>query len=321
MLGSTSALAISTLNQFQSVTVAPQSGGSGKPTWRHAVYGDSIFAGYVAGGGLFGLPGQTRRNAAYVESEYLANKWNVNIDHQGRCVSGAVASQIFSRMQTDVSYMQASNTRIVSFEMCGNDFLQARSTFRGASGCDETVIQNALTTCKSYMAQAMDYINSKAPAGTVKMVMNIYYPGFDADRTTTKSGCGGRTNMDVFLPYLAKSNWAACDLARQKGFLCGDSFADFMAADYDRNGDGTIDSQALRYVPGESESSYVTRISQTLKGTLVDSNGKLLSASTSVDYLQKDDTHPTYTTTNFSAADTWGHNRAGASLARNNSSF
>jgi lysophospholipase L1-like esterase len=320
-LVSSPALAISTLNQFQSVTVAPQSGGSGKPTFRHAVYGDSIFAGYVAGGGIFGLPGQTRRNGAYVESEYLANKWNANIDHQGRCVSGAVASQIYSRIQSDVSYMQASNTRIVSFEMCGNDYLKARSTFRGASGCDESGILAALNTCKSYMGQTMDYINANATAGAVKMVANIYYPDFEADRTTTKSGCGGRSNLDVFLPYLAKSNWAACDLARQKGFLCADSFAEFMAADYDRNGDGTIDSAALKYVPGESEASYVTRIATTLKATLIDSNGKLLNASTSVDYLQKDNTHPTYTTTNYSAPDNWGHNRLGASMSRNNGSF
>jgi lysophospholipase L1-like esterase len=320
-LFSSQAFAISTLNQFQSVTVAPQSGGSGKPTYRHAVYGDSIFAGYVAGGGWFGLPGQTRRNGAYVESEYLANKWNANISHVGRCVSGAVASQIYSRMQTDVSYMQASNTRIVSFEMCGNDYLKARTTFRGAAGCDETVIANALTTCKSYLGQAMDFINANATAGSVKMVMNIYYPDFAADRTTTKSGCGGRSNMDVFLPYMAKNNWAVCDLARQKGFLCADSFAEYMGADYDRNGDGSIDSAALKYVFGESETSYVTRIATTLKATLIDSNGKLLNASTSVDYLQSDNTHPTFTTTNYSAPDYWGHNRIGAAMSRNNSSF
>ena len=320
-LVSSSAFAVSTLNQFQSVTVAPQSGGSGKQTFRHVVYGDSIFAGYVAGGGIFGLPGQTRRNGAYVESEYLANKWNANIDHQGRCVSGAVASQIYSRMQTDVSYMQKSNTRIVSFEMCGNDFLKARTTFRSASGCDESGLQAALNTCKSYVGQTMDYINAHANAGSVKMVMNLYYPDFAADQTTTKSGCAGRSNLDVFLPYLAHSNWAVCDLARQKGFKCADSFAEVMGSDYDRNGDGTVDSQALKYVSGETEASYVTRIAQTLKVTLVDPNVKLLNASTSVDYLQSDNTHPTYTTTNFSASDYWGHNRLGAALSRNNASF
>jgi hypothetical protein len=314
----TPAFAVSTLNQFQSVTVSPQSGGSGKPTYRHAVYGDSIFAGYVAGGGIFGLPGQTRRNAAYVESEYLANQWNTNIDVQGRCVSGAVASQIFSRMQQDVAYMQTANTRVVSFEMCGNDYLSARSTFRGGSGCNEQPLAAALDTCKRYMAQAMDFINQRATAGSVKMVMNIYYPGFNTDRNAVKSACGGRSNMDVFLPYLARSNWAACDLARQKGFLCADAFADFMASDYDRNGDGTVDAVALRYRAGESEQSYDSRITEALKGTLVDSNAKYVNANTTVDYLQSDDTHPTFTTTNFSAFDRWGHNRAGHALSRNN---
>jgi len=152
-------------------------------------------------------------------------------------------------------------------------------------------------------------------------VMNLYYPDFASDLATKKAACGGRTNLDVFLPYLAHSNWSVCDLAKQKGFKCADSFAEFMAADYDRNADGAVDSAALKYVSGETESSYVTRISQTLKGTLVDPNLKLLNASTSVDYLQSDNIHPTFTTTNYSAPDNWGHNRLGAAISRNNASF
>ena len=57
----------------------------------------------------------------------------------------------------------------------------------------------------------------------------------------------------------------------------------------------TIDSDGLRYVPGESEASYVTRITTTLKSTLRDANAKFVSASSSYDYIQSDDTHPTYT--------------------------
>ena len=33
-----------------------------------------------------------------------------------------------------------------------------------------------------------------------------------------------------------------------------------MGADYDSNGDGQVDSDALKYVAGETEASYVTRI-------------------------------------------------------------
>ncbi|MGQ0505750.1 MAG: SGNH/GDSL hydrolase family protein [Myxococcaceae bacterium] len=316
------ALAVSTLNQFQSVTVQPRTPPSQqRPAVRHAVYGDSIFAGYVAGGGWFGLPGQTQRNAAYVESEALAEKWGVNIDHQGRCVSGATASQIYSRLQSDVSYMRAPNVRMISFEMCGNDYLRARDTFRNAAGCDGTPIGDALATCRQHLALAMDFINANAPAGALKMVMTIYYPGFDADRRVSKAACGGRSNAEIFIDYLAAGNWTTCDLARQKGFHCGDSFADFMAADFDWNGDGQIDSVALRYVPGESETTYVTRIARILRDTLNDANRKRLSEDTSVDYIQKDDVHPTFSSEAFSPADFWGHNRAGASLSRHNASF
>ena len=89
-------------------------------------------------------------------------------------------------------------------------------------------------------------------------------------------------------------NYWMCEYARQKGFKCNDDFAQYMGADYDSNGDGKIDSEALKYVAGESESSYVTRITSTLKPTLRDANTHFVSSSSSYDYIQSDDTHPTY---------------------------
>jgi len=56
-----------------------------------------------------------------------------------------------------------------------------------------------------------------------------------------------------------------------------------------------IDSNALRYVAGESESSYVTRITSTLRSTIRDANTHFVSSSSSYDYIQSDDVHPTYT--------------------------
>jgi hypothetical protein len=90
-------------------------------------------------------------------------------------------------------------------------------------------------------------------------------------------------------------NYWMCDFARQKGFLCADNFAQYMGADYDRNHDGAVDSDALRYVAGESEASYVNRITTTLRSTIRDSNAHLVSRKASYDYIQSDDTHPTYT--------------------------
>ena len=125
------------------------------------------------------------------------------------------------------------------------------------------------------------------------------YPGYNADNAL--SGCndpttGQKVNKQTkFLPYLARSNWRACNFANTYGFKCADSFAQYMGADYDANGDGQIDSDALAYVQGESEAAYVTRITATLRSTIRDANTHFVSASTSYDYIQSDDTHPTYT--------------------------
>ena len=100
--------------------------------------------------------------------------------------------------------------------------------------------------------------------------------------------------QETFLPYIARMNWRACNFAAQKGFACADSFAQYMAADYDSNGDGLIDSDAIRFVNGESESAYVNKIVSTYRSTLRDANTHFVNASTSYDYIQSDDTHPTY---------------------------
>ena len=73
-------------------------------------------------------------------------------------------------------------------------------------------------------------------------------------------------------------NYWMCEYrARQKGFQCADNFAQYMGADYDRNGDGQIDSDALRYVAGETEAAYVTRITSTLRSTIRDANTHFVS--------------------------------------------
>ena len=268
--------------------------------YRVVSYGDSIYAGYNGS-----LSRVARRAATTVQGEYLSNSWGTDIETVRRTKSGAKADDIYSnKIVAERSYMQASNTRVVAFEMCGNDFLQARDSFSGQTGtCNYGVIDSALNTCTYYQEQAMIYINANAYAGVKKkQIMNLYYPGYNADNTLsncTDSATGQKVNkQEIFISRIAKSNWRACNFAQQYGFDCVDAFAGYMGADYDSNGDGQIDSQALRWVAGESESAYVTRISQTLRSTIRDSNTHFVSAGTSYDYLQSDDTHPTYYTSN-----------------------
>jgi lysophospholipase L1-like esterase len=265
--------------------------------YRIVAYGDSIYAGYN---------GSTISAAKYaaptVDAEYLSALWNADIESVRRAKSGAVASDIYNnKIVAERSYMQSSNTRVVTFEMCGNDGLQARSAFKSQTGtCSYAGLDAAVNNCKTYVAAAMDYINANAYAGTtLKVIANLYYPGYAADNVQSScrdSTTGTSVNVqNTLLPRIARMNFWMCEYARLKGFQCADSFAQYMGADYDRNGDGLVDSDALRYVAGETEAGYVSRITSTLRATIRDANTHFVSASSSYDYIQSDDTHPTYT--------------------------
>lgn len=301
----------STLNQNVSWTI-DRSGTSTK--YRVVAYGDSIYAGY--NGSVFNA---AKYSAPTVDSEYLSALWNADIESVRRAKSGAVASDVYNnKIVAEKSYMQASNTRVVTFEMCGNDGLQARTSFKGQTGtCNYSVLTTAENNCKTYVAAAMNYINANAYSGVkLKVIANLYYPGYNADNV--QSSCndpttGAKVNMrDKFLPSITRMNYWMCEYARQKGFQCTDNFAEYMGADYDSNGDGQIDSQALKFVPGESEASYVTRITSTLRSTLRDANTHFVSSSSSYDYIQSDDTHPTYTSGTVSAGLFGGTTSSGA---------
>ncbi len=286
--------AANTLTQNVSWTI-DRAGTTAK--YRLVAYGDSIYAGYNTS-----ITSAAKYSAPTVDAEYLSALWNADIESVRRAKSGAVASDVYNnKIVAEKSYMQASSTRVVTFEMCGNDGLQARSAFKSQTGtCDYSGINTAISNCKTYVAAAMDFINANAYAGTkVKIVSNLHYPGYAADNVQSSckdAGTGQTVNMQtLFLPKIATMNYWMCEYARQKGFQCTDNFAQYMGADYDSNGDGQVDSDALRYVAGESESSYVNRISVTLRPTIRDANTHFVSASTSYDYIQSDDTHPTYT--------------------------
>ncbi len=300
-----------TLNQNVSWTIDRA---STTAKYRIVAYGDSIYAGYNGS-----ISNAAKYSAPTVNAEYLSALWNADIESVRRTKSGAVASDVYNnKIVAEKSYMQDASTRVVTFEMCGNDGLQARTSFKGQTGtCDYSVLTTAENNCKTYVAAAMDFINANAYAGTkLKVIANLYYPGYNADNV--QSGCndpvsGAKVNLrDKFLPTIARMNYAMCTNAAQKGFRCTDNFAEYMGADYDSNGDGVVDSEALKYVAGESEASYVTRITSTLRSTLRDANTHFASSSSSYDYIQSDDTHPTYSGSTVSAGLFGGTTSSGA---------
>ena len=207
----------STLNQNVSWTI-DRTGTTAK--YRVVAYGDSIYAGYN---------GSTSNAAKYagttVESEYLSALWNTDVENVRRAKSGAIASDVYNnKIVGEKSYMQAASTRVVTFEMCGNDGLQARSSFKGQTGtCNYSVLTTAENNCKTYVAAAMDFINANAYAGTkLKIIGNLHYPGYNADNVLSSCNdptTGAKVNMrDKFLPSLARMNYWMCAYAGQKGF-------------------------------------------------------------------------------------------------------
>ena len=317
LLGMAASAHANTLTQNVSWTI-DRAGTSTK--YRIVAYGDSIYAGYNTS-----VLNAAKYAAPTVDAEYLSALWNADIESVRRAKSGAVASDVYNnKIVAEKSYMQASSTRVVTFEMCGNDGLQARSAFKSQTGtCDYSGLSTAIANCKTYVAAAMDYINANAYSGVkLKVISNLHYPGYAADNVQSSckdASTGATVNMQsLFLPRIATMNYWMCEYARQKGFQCADNFAQYMAADYDSNGDGVVDSEALRYVPGESESSYVTRISSTLRATIRDANTHFVSASSSYDYIQSDDTHPTYTGGTVTAGLLGGSTGSGAARYTSN---
>jgi lysophospholipase L1-like esterase len=302
--------AANTLTQNVSWTI-DRAGTTAK--YRVVAYGDSIYAGY--NGSVFNA---AKYAAPTVDAEYLSALWNADIESVRRAKSGAVASDIYSnKIVAERSYMQAASTRVVTFEMCGNDGLQARSAFKSQTGtCSTAGLDTAVANCKAYVAAAMDYINANAyPGVKLKIISNLHYPGYAADnvQSSCRNASGATLNLQqVFLPRLATMNYWMCEYARQKGFRCADNFAQYMGADFDSNGDGLVDSDGLRHVAGESEASYVARITGTLRATIRDANAHFVSASASYDYIQSDDTHPTYSGGTVSAGLFGGTTGSGA---------
>ena len=270
---------------FQSLTLDP-SDGSSTTTRVVTTFGNSIAAGFC---GVF------CRNDSYTVryGRLVANARDARVSYRGRAVSGEVMSQIVGRIQGNTADLAAAD--YVTLEGCGNDFLNARSTFRGQSNCtDESPLANALATCKTQVVRALDAIAAgKKPTATVQ-VMALYYPGVNSDKGRT---CNGMTHFDIFLDYIAEANWFTCNEAWKRGFKCMDGLAAFNAADVDTtlDADTQVDAAQIRMseaVDRNNLAGYITRLQEHL-AVITDANTKRVSATSTVDYLISDDTHPT----------------------------
>jgi lysophospholipase L1-like esterase len=278
----------------QSKTLRPTDG-SFTTTRVSVALGDSIAAGYC---GLF-----CRLDSYGVfYAQDVANGLDAQVDYRGRAQSGEIMSQIASRVASNASNIRAAD--YITLEGCGNDFLNARTTFRGQSNCsDETVLASALDACRTNMVKALDTIASNKKAGAKVRVMFLYYPGVDDDKARS---CGSNSHFTIFLDYLLEAGWFTCNEAWKRGFECVDGLAAFNAADVDTalDADSLIDADQIRInqdTDADNFPGYYNRV-QASRAVITDANTKRTGASTVVDYLQGDNVHPT----------TLGHHRLAA---------
>jgi len=269
----------------QSKTLRP-SDGTSTTTRVNLALGDSIVAGYC---GIF-----CRLDSYGVfYSQDIANGLDAQVDFRGRAQSGEIMSQIATRTANNVASIRVAD--YIVLEGCGNDFLNARSSYRGQADCtNETVLASALDTCTSNMRRALDTIAANKKASAQVRIMYLYYPGVAADKART---CGASRHFDILLDYLLEAGWTTCNEAWKRGFECVDGFAAFNAADVDTtlDADSAIDADQIRInedTDRDDFPGYYARV-QASKAVIGDANTKRTSATTTVDYLQSDDTHPT----------------------------
>ena len=282
-----------TLNQNVSWTI-DRAGTTTK--YRVVAYGDSIYAGYN---------GSTINAAKYaaptVDAEYLSALWNADIESVRRAKSGAVASDIYkNKIVAEKSYMQAASTRVITFEMCGNDGLQARSSFKKQTGtCNyrDSHRREQLQDLRRrgdglhqrqrlFGHQAEDHLRTCTTPATTPTTCRV--------RARTRHRRHGQPARQV--PAQARHDELLdVRVRRAKGLQVRGQLRAVHGRRLRQQRRRADRLRGLRYVAGESEASYLTRITSTLRATLRDANTHFVSASSSYDYIQSDDTHPTYT--------------------------
>ncbi len=270
---------------YQSLTLNP-SDGTYTTTRVVTTFGDSIAAGYC---GIW-----CRNDSLTVRyARHVANGRDARVSYRGRAMSGEIMSQIAGRVESNLTDLRAA--AYITIEGCGNDFLDARSTFRSSSNCaDESPLTNALATCKTQMVRALNKIALERKAGSMVHVMALYYPGVNSDKSRT---CNGMSHFDIFLDYIAEANWFTCNEAWKRGFKCTDGLASFNAADVDTALDPDTSADAAQIRINQSTDynnfgGYYSRVRDN-QAVITDANTKRVSSTSTVDYLLSDDTHPT----------------------------
>ena len=234
----------------------PSIGGMISGINRVVAYGDSIYSGYN---------GAMHERAKIccdhrVRGRIPLATWNADMSVR-RAKAGAVASDIYNnKIVAESSYMQDSSTRVVTFEMCGNEGCRARSSFKSQTGtCNYASWTRRSTSCKTYQSRGGDglYQRQCVCRHQDEVISNLYYPGYAPTTSRLVQGRDHRRDGEPardHVPPHRDDELLDVHVRAGERIRCAKLDAQYMGADYDTNGDGKIDSDALTYVAGETES-------------------------------------------------------------------
>ena len=209
-----------------------------------------------------------------------------------------------NKIVAERSYMQATNTRVVTFEMCGNDGLQARSSFAGQSGtCNYGAARHrARATARPTSSSRCTTSTHNAYAGDeAEGRLEPLLPGLRRRQRAQhlhRSGdrAAGQQAERRSCRTSRKMNWRACNFAQQLRLRVRRQLRAVHGRRLrlERRRPDRLRRAPLR--PGRVGSGlrhphHHARCARRIR----DANTHFANASTSYDYIQSDDTHPTYT--------------------------
>ncbi|MEO0606016.1 MAG: hypothetical protein AAF211_31600, partial [Myxococcota bacterium] len=167
-------------------------------------------------------------------AEEAAVDLNADIFYDSDAVSGYTTNQIRGTMGSS----ELANADAIVWSAGGNDFLDARSDYRG--NCNLSQLENAIGIDRStglpispatgWVADWNDLISrveTRANPSARIRTMNIYYPAVAVDQGAF---CGSTSDFDQFLPLLLAAGDYICDTAWDRGWDCANSI-DVMNCD------------------------------------------------------------------------------------------
>ncbi|MBC7910897.1 MAG: VCBS repeat-containing protein [Pyrinomonadaceae bacterium] len=211
-------------------------------TWNYTAVGDSLCYG------LFAFSGYVPRYRNFLQTD---NGVTVNLNNLG--VNGWTSSQLLNALVTDANFRSSiSNSRIVTWDIGGNDLLDARSSYKSSScgGADnQNCLRTTLATFKTNLdAIIQEILELRSTSNTIIRTMDMYNPYVNTDRNAnTWANDGGLNDYQVFKPYLDELNNYIHITATENGIACAKVYAAFngVAGDMDAGARGYISFDAL----------------------------------------------------------------------------